>query len=231
MKYPSIYICQFSDQTIKIGRGEKPKKRIADHRARGEVFNIALIKVAILPCFDIEKAEALLIDWCAHRCSIQIHREWFHGVDFEACKDFASQIQVAHLGPTYFESPTPNLALTASLTAIFPTLYPALYQPSNATHCGAAYWDAKKRLTGHAVFTHELFHALDFIHQKCEAVRSAQDSGSVAPQWFDALNIFNEWEIDLFFYDLDAPDIELIRALADAMDAIESEKTLHGTPA
>lgn len=80
-----LYVCEFSNGLVKVGRSVRPKTRISAHIDRLDCAGIGLTRHHIIECSgDVLQAEAALITWCKEAASAQNKNEWFYGVAFES---------------------------------------------------------------------------------------------------------------------------------------------------
>lgn len=92
MKYPGLYLCLFTDGTLKIGRANNIEKRIRQHKHDGLKFAISIEKSAAVPCVNNMVAERRLIQWGDKNCTSKNCNEWFIGLNFEECLRSAEEI-------------------------------------------------------------------------------------------------------------------------------------------
>jgi predicted XRE-type DNA-binding protein len=78
-----LYVCHFSNGTIKVGRSATPEARIAQHVERVACLGVTLIEKYIVPCAgSVLMAESMLIQACAENAASQSLNEWFTGLDY-----------------------------------------------------------------------------------------------------------------------------------------------------
>lgn len=205
-KVGGLYLCQFSQGTIKIGMGADAEARLVSHRAAGAVFGISVVRTDVVPCDHLKRAEKLLIEWCIKNSTACTGREWFSGVDYEACLAAARSAAAAMMGPHPYQTPKPDL-----VDLVFNGFKPPL------TREAAAYSEAREKMRQQVAGT--VLDAFDYLHRESERVRAQYRSGASLPEWFDALNCFEPWEIELWF-DNGSPSPELLSAGAEAICAI-----------
>lgn len=203
-----LYLCLFSQGTIKIGMGVDAAARLSSHKAAGAVFGIFVTRTDVIPCELPRKAEKLLIEWCAANSTACNGREWFNGVDYEACFEAAKAAALAMMGPHRKERSGREL-----VQAIIDRFDQA------RTREGQIYAAARRMMVQKEVSS-ELINALDYMHRVSESVRANMRMGAPMPQWFDDLNCFEPWENELW-HDEGRPTPELLGAIAAAILAIE----------
>lgn len=94
-----IYLCLFSQGTLKVGRAKNVHGRLMEHRASGAVFGITVARYDAVFCNVPAKAEIFLINWCNKNSTSCQGDEWFQGVDYEACLKIAKSIAITLIGP------------------------------------------------------------------------------------------------------------------------------------
>jgi hypothetical protein len=208
-----LYLCQFSQGTIKIGMGLDVAARLASHRSAGAAFGISVVRTDIVPCDHPKKAEKLLIEWCAGNSTACNGREWFNGVDYQACLAAAKSAVSAMMGPYPYKAPKPDIldALTRNFKGA-------------STKEADLYREVRAMMFRNQIPTGVLA-GFDYVHAESEKVRAALRLGASKPDWYDLLNCFEFWEVELWF-DQGAPSPELLRALADAIGSIERIKKI-----
>jgi len=207
-KVVGLYICQFSQGTIKIGMGVDVEARLVSHRGAGAVFGISVIRTDVIPCDIQRKAEKLLIEWCAENSTACNGREWFSGVDYEECLAAARAAASAMTGPHPERSGARDLA--QAMVDRF---------KAPATREANIYSDARRMMVENQI-QGAVIRALDHLHEVSESIRANIRMGAPMPVWFDHLNCFEPWENELW-HDDGRPRPELLRALAGAIDAIQ----------
>lgn len=203
-----LYLCQFSQGTIKIGMGSDAGARLASHKAAGAVFGISVVRTDVIPCDHIKKAEKLLIEWCTRNSTECTGREWFSGLDYEECLAAANTAALAMIGPH------PERRAGRDLVQ---AMIDRFKRP--ATREASIYSDARRMMVQNQI-RGDLVVALDYLHEVSERVRANVRMGAPMPVWFDHLNCFEPWESELW-HDDGRPSPEMLRAVADAMLAIE----------
>lgn len=199
--FGGLYLCLFSNGTLKVGRAGNIEGRLKTHAATAECFGIEVQRTASLPFFNPTRAEKTLIDWCSNKAKGRTSREWFTGISFDECLAYLSDLQSCDMGP----HPLPAANLEADL--LFDRLY-SLGKGRLAT----AYIHGRRKLLA-IPDASLLVPSLDQLHFKCEAIRLAEKSGGTAPEWFKKLNCFSDWEEEIFFFDIANPDFELFGAI------------------
>ena len=83
-----VYVCQFSNGIIKVGRSIDPHSRVANHIDRVSCVGIQLEESRVYACVsDAIYAERELIAYCSGNAISRIKSEWFDGLNFEdVCK-------------------------------------------------------------------------------------------------------------------------------------------------
>jgi hypothetical protein len=179
-----VYACLFSNGTIKVGRGRCIKSRVTAHRSAAACFGITLDKVAFAECGDTPGAEKKLIAWCGETSTAQTSREWFQGVDFDACVAVMRAFAVDHADEV--EHPTGGDIVGA---------IKKLWAKGGTAESGA-YADIKDHLEKVGM-TPEIIAWFDNVHAHSESLREAKRYGATAPVWLDELDIFGSWEFEL----------------------------------
>lgn len=81
----SLYVCEFSNGTIKVGRSIDPVTRIANHADRVSCVGIDLVQSRVFGCFGSDAySESELIRKCAATAEGIRGNEWFEGLEFDA---------------------------------------------------------------------------------------------------------------------------------------------------
>jgi len=206
-----LYLCQFSQGTIKIGMGKDVEARLASHRAAGIVFGITVVRTDVVLCENMEKAERLLIEWCEQNSTACNGREWFDGLDYEACLVAAKTAAMAMMGP-HPEKPV-KCDPIRMLMDNFGT---------SRTKEADLYSEVRELMLRRDV-PREVVRALDFLHRESERVRATMRMGGPMPEWYDLLNCFEFWEVELWF-DGGKPSQELLQAGAEALGSIAQQQ-------
>jgi len=96
-----LYVCQFSNGHIKVGRTISPKERIASHASRVGCMGVSLDRHEAIECVgDVAQSEAALISWCRSLASKTHKNEWFVDVDFDlAVSEAKKQAAFGYLVP------------------------------------------------------------------------------------------------------------------------------------
>lgn len=212
-KTGSLYLCLFSQGTIKIGMGADAAARLASHRSAGVVFGITVVRTDIIPCELPRKAEKLLIEWCVKNSTECNGREWFNGVDYDACLAAAQTAAAAMMGPH------PERRAARDLMK---AMLDKFQRPD--TREANIYSDARRMMVQNQVPT-DVIKVLDYLHAVSESIRANIRLGAPMPVWFDHLNCFEPWENELW-HDDGRPSPEMLRALADA--ALEIGRPANG---
>jgi hypothetical protein len=200
-----LYLCLFDQGTLKIGMGTDVAVRLTAHKSAGAVLGIGVARTDIIQCDNAAKAEKLLIEWCGKNSSKCTGREWFSGVDYFACLEVARAIAASMMGPHPFQPPRRNFV---------EALIESYKTPKTAE--AEAYEESRVAMLEKAVPT-GVIQAFDILHRACEKIRTGMRMGCVMPKWFDELNCFGAWEIELWF-DKGSPNSELLRAAADVIE-------------
>ena len=115
-----LYVCQFSNGLIKVGRSIEPESRIASHADRVAVAGIELITHRRFMCSDgVVRRESALISRCRELASESFKSEWFQGLQFDDVCNLAERIandDALRTAPT-----GPEIALNEAIEAC-PTL-------------------------------------------------------------------------------------------------------------
>ena len=210
-----LYLCQFSQGTVKVGVGADAAARLASHKAAGAVFGITVVRTDVIPCELPRKAEKLLIEWCASNSTAINGREWFDGLNYEACFAAAKSAAAAMMGPHPYERSKADIA--EAIIASF---------SRERTKEAVIYGEARDMMVAsHA--GRDMIAALNYLHSICESVRSNMRVGAPMPEWYDLLNCFMPWEIELWF-DEGRPSPELLKAAADAIQSIAIAQEAKG---
>jgi hypothetical protein len=206
-KVSGLYLCQFSQGTIKVGMGGDAVARLAGHKAAGIAFGISVVRTDVIPCDHPKKAERLLIEWCGKHSIRCNGREWFDGVDYEECLAAAKAAAIAMMGP-HQERPAKKDFFQAMMDSF----------GRARTKEDDLYREVREMMVRNHVPS-VVVRAFDYLHQESERVRATMHIGGPMPEWYDLLNCFEFWEIELWFDD-GRPSAELMRAAADAILAI-----------
>lgn len=94
MRVGHLYVVEFSDGTVKIGRGTNPEKRIADHKARMAVAGITLVDHSTFKCeghAGHSERQALIRSAAYGGVTVKHGREWFSGLPYETACQIASE--------------------------------------------------------------------------------------------------------------------------------------------
>ncbi|MER7361909.1 hypothetical protein [Nonomuraea wenchangensis] len=84
-----LYVVEFTDGWIKVGRTRNAKVRINDYAKEAYMRRAKVVRVHLSgPHEGYEANEATLINFCAGRAQDAIGREYFHGLRFEAVSRF-----------------------------------------------------------------------------------------------------------------------------------------------
>lgn len=86
-----VYVIQFSNGVVKVGKAVHPESRIGDHRHDAAVHNISIVDGFVSDAHPGQsKTERELIKFCAHHGTrTAAGNEYFTGIDFEAACSFA----------------------------------------------------------------------------------------------------------------------------------------------
>ncbi len=205
-KISGIYICLFSNGTIKVGRGAKTSDRIAAHRTTASAFGIHLIRSDSVPCDNAVWIEKNLIEWCSKNSRQRNAREWFQGASYDDCLAFAKLLQSVCIGPH-----KPKAKIDAGM------VLNRLGGRKDKSYAAFAYDDARRRIVESGSINPAILGLLDRIHQTCESVRELIRLKGSAPEWFDRLNFWADWEVELFFC-AERPTAQLLFDLAEASE-------------
>jgi DNA-binding XRE family transcriptional regulator len=115
-----LYVCQFSNGHIKVGRSIEPKSRVATHADRVSCMGIELADHFIVECVGpAAPREAALIRRCVEESETRFRSEWFAGLDFQSVCEWAGEaarLEVTDL--TQDEPDTFGKRLTAAREAL-----------------------------------------------------------------------------------------------------------------
>lgn len=203
-KAAGIYLCQFNQGTIKIGMGTDAAARLASHKAAGAVFGITVVRTEIIPCDFPRKAEKLLIEWCAANSTARNGHEWFNGVNYEACLVAAKSAASAMMGPHPYKPPRPDIG-----KVIFGDRW------RERTKEADLYREVRGMMVQNKL-PEIILAAFDYLHHESEIVRAAMRAGGPITEWYDLLNCFEFWEVELWF-DKGWPSRELLESAAEAI--------------
>jgi hypothetical protein len=80
-----LYVCQFSNGHIKVGRSINPEARIASHVDRVACMGVDLVAHHIVECVDrADQREGQLISCCSSAGGARRFKsEWFDGLEFD----------------------------------------------------------------------------------------------------------------------------------------------------
>ena len=88
----SLYVCEFSNGTIKVGRSIDPVSRIASHVDRVACVGVELLRSQVYFCADSDVySETELIRECASLAESIRGNEWFVGLEFETVCSWAER--------------------------------------------------------------------------------------------------------------------------------------------
>jgi hypothetical protein len=105
-----LYVCQFANGHIKVGRSADPEVRVKQHAERVSCLGVELVAFDYYPCSgSVINAEARLIARCAEHASAQRKNEWFEGLQPGLVCEWAREIagsddeapQVDHESPDF----------------------------------------------------------------------------------------------------------------------------------
>jgi hypothetical protein len=80
---PNVYVLEFSNGTIKVGRGQA-KSRIQTHKAAAAAFGVTLTDEYSCYAPNPKRVERQLIQWLEYQNYSKTSKEWFHGANFQA---------------------------------------------------------------------------------------------------------------------------------------------------
>jgi DNA-binding transcriptional regulator YiaG len=95
----SLYVCQFSNGHIKVGRSIDPVSRIAAHADRVACMGVELVESHITrPLTDAARRESILIVLCTGSPgATRFKSEWFAGLDYPTVCAWAEHCAVREL--------------------------------------------------------------------------------------------------------------------------------------
>jgi DNA-binding transcriptional regulator YdaS (Cro superfamily) len=86
-----LYVCQFSNGHIKVGRSIDPQSRIAQHADRVSCMGVEMVEHFIAECVcPAYEREQALISQCADAASRRFKSEWFDGLDYPTVCEWAT---------------------------------------------------------------------------------------------------------------------------------------------
>lgn len=86
-----LYVCEFSNGTIKVGRSIDPKGRVETHAMRVACVGVSLIRSDEFVCVGSDsRAESDLIRRCTAEAVSVRGNEWFEGLDYAVVCEWAS---------------------------------------------------------------------------------------------------------------------------------------------
>lgn len=78
-----LYVCEFSNGHIKVGRSINAAARIAQHQERVSCMGVELMRRDAELCLgDSHAAESQLIERCSRAAAERFKNEWFVGLEF-----------------------------------------------------------------------------------------------------------------------------------------------------
>jgi len=87
-----LYVCQFSNGFIKVGRSTDPSARVAQHADRVSCVGVEMAAHKIFECAaGFTVAESALIKQCVLNATEIRGNEWFFGLDYERVCGWAAQ--------------------------------------------------------------------------------------------------------------------------------------------
>lgn len=93
MRPQYLYVLQFNNGHIKVGRSQSPETRITAHKSHAASFGFFLEKHFVIECFgSVNQAEKDLIAWCAQNAGSRCSREWFAGICFADAQNEATKL-------------------------------------------------------------------------------------------------------------------------------------------
>lgn len=107
-----LYVIEFSNGVIKVGRTNDPITRVKAHRERVACMGVQQVDVVHFICEDNAVGrEAWLIAECSMRATVRHQNEWFEGLAFDEVRELAKQAayQVGVTAPAS-ASGTPDFA-------------------------------------------------------------------------------------------------------------------------
>lgn len=88
-----LYVCEFSNGHIKVGRAVDPVSRIAQHADRVSCLGVTLERHAQFVCGEsAAEAESHLIQACKANATRQHKQEWFEGLLFPEVSEWAERL-------------------------------------------------------------------------------------------------------------------------------------------
>jgi hypothetical protein len=92
-----LYVVQFNDHVIKVGRSSKVVQRIKQHRREARKIGASIQKIWISFPYMSVADEAKLIAFCKDRWPLIQGFEYFLTTDFDAVVDYATELDEASL--------------------------------------------------------------------------------------------------------------------------------------
>jgi hypothetical protein len=118
----SIYLVLFSNGTLKVGRGERGRRRITEHRYEAARYGVSVVRYWVSDrCVDYHQIEATLLQIAGRLGEITYGREYFRYVDFDDLLADAKRLTNTGSGPgqrpTLAESqlPAPRIPSTEEI--------------------------------------------------------------------------------------------------------------------
>jgi hypothetical protein len=204
-----VYICLFSEGTIKVGRSDSSlQSRLTSHTATADIFNISMVTHKAFACVDSRVTEKALIKWCESNCSRSSGREWFSGISFNEC------VANAELFATMTAKAKKITRMKYVQEGDFISLF---WRGKNQKYSDAIDAFVKKFNPSQAVIS-----AFNLIHVNCEVVRNNLLIGLNEPNWYAKVDAGVLFEDELLFCTENTPAENHLfySACAEAIDAI-----------
>lgn len=126
-----VYVVEFSDGTVKVGKARSLRSRLGNHRHDAEKFALSISRWWGSPLHrGYGDSEKQLITHASTVGGIQGGREYFSGVDFSGVVEFASSLQMTPTSPQLAESEEKQSHEKAQgfVRSLFPnSKYPRIY--------------------------------------------------------------------------------------------------------
>lgn len=89
-----LYVIEFQNGTIKVGRASDAMRRVAQHKATGAALGVPITRTWVSPAHEnSEDTEKRLLEQLPES---QFGREWFRDIDFVFARDLALNLTQPH---------------------------------------------------------------------------------------------------------------------------------------
>jgi DNA-binding XRE family transcriptional regulator len=141
-----LYVCQFSNGHIKVGRSIEPKARVAAHADRVSCMGIELADHFIVECVGpASPREAALIRRCVEESETRFRNEWFAGLEFQSVCEWAGQaakLEVTELTQDQPDTFGKRLAVAREVHNLTQTALGALLK--GVTKASVSHWECDR---------------------------------------------------------------------------------------